>query len=119
VQWLWPNLIQKELDKLKTRFNNHKIRFDKNKKLPSGVSPNVAYALPEKYQGRNCLQAVDRDIVRKLMEDIGGEALIQFVSPEYAARAQCVLDSLGLEPVTLANVWVIFQRMIPHMYARI
>ena len=100
---------------MKNRLNAHKVRFDKAKKLPSGVSPNISYALPERYGGHDCLQPVDRDVVRKLMEDIGGEDLIRFVDEHYALRAQRVFDSLHIESVTLANVWEVFQKMIPYM----
>jgi len=78
-------LIQQELDTLKDRFNNHVVCKDKEKKLPSGVSPNVAYTLYDQYGGEQCLQPVDRAFVKALMEAIGGEDLIHFVSVEYAA----------------------------------
>lgn len=49
------------------------------------------------------------------MEEIGGEALIQFVSPEYAAQAQAVYNDLHISSLTYENVWFIFQSMLPHM----
>ncbi|KAF8572786.1 hypothetical protein K439DRAFT_1665947 [Ramaria rubella] len=63
VQWLWSTLVQSELDNLRDRFNNHPVRFDKKKVLPSGVSPNVAYALHSDYGAINCIQAVNIDVV--------------------------------------------------------
>lgn len=54
---------------------------------PSGVAPNVCYALPQKYGGKNCLQAVNVQMIRGLMEDTGGEELIQFMSLEYVVHA--------------------------------
>ncbi|KAH7904483.1 hypothetical protein BJ138DRAFT_1019103 [Hygrophoropsis aurantiaca] len=115
VQWIWPKLIQQELDTLMDRFNNHTVRFDKNKKLPSGVSPNTAYALHTEYNGQYCLQSVDRQIVAQLMEEIGGEDLIRFVSVEYAAHAQAIYNSLGFTSLTLHNVWAVFSSMLPLM----
>jgi hypothetical protein len=115
VRWLWPDLIQHELDVLKDRLNAHKVRFDKKKKLPSGASPDVLYALPERFGGQDCLQPVDPHVIRKLMENIGGEDLIRFVDKAYASRAQAVFDTLHLEPVTLRNAWDVFQKMIPFM----
>ena len=64
------------------------------KKLPSGVSPNVAFTLYPQYGGEQCFQPVDRNFVKSLMEAIGGEDLICFVSVEYAASAQAVFDEL-------------------------
>jgi len=49
------------------------------------------------------------------MEDLGGEELIQFVSPEYATHAEEVFNSLGVEELTTANVWNVFTAMLPHM----
>jgi hypothetical protein len=115
VQWLWPTLIQQELDELKERFNCHKTRYDSTKQLPSGVSPDVAYSLYEEYGAQNCLQPVDPDVVQNLMDAIGGEDLIRFVSVEYAARAQEVFDSLEVPKITFHNVWEIFQKMLPYV----
>jgi len=117
VQWLWPQLIQKELDKLREQFNSHVVRYDAKKKLPSGVSPNVAFALHTKYHAVDCLQKVDTGVVRSVMKDIGGEDLIRFISADYATRAEATYHELGLPPVTFQNVWTIFQTMLPHMIA--
>ncbi|KIJ05969.1 hypothetical protein PAXINDRAFT_20810 [Paxillus involutus ATCC 200175] len=115
VRWLWPKLIQQELDQLMDHFNNHVVRRDKKKKLPSGVSPNVAFALHDQYGGENCLQKVDRAVVKHLMEDIGGEDLIRFLDIGYAAHAQTVYDSLNFTSLTLQNVWAVFSAMLPLM----
>jgi hypothetical protein len=80
-------VIQKELDGLKDHFNNHVVRLDCSKLIPSGVAPSVAYSLYEKYGGEFCLQLVDKAVIRKLMEELGGEDLIHFVSADYAAKA--------------------------------
>lgn len=116
VQWLWPTLIQQELDTLKDHFNDHVVRTDREKKLPSGVSPNIAYTLHEQYGSEDCLQPVDRDIVWGLMEDIGGEDLIRFVTVEYAERARAVFESLGHEKLSFQNIWGVFSLMMPLMY---
>ncbi len=111
---MWSNLIQSELDQLREKFNNHKVRKDRNKKLPSGTSSNIAYTLYGDYGGENCLQPVELPVVSKLMEEIGGQDLIRFVSVEYSAKAEAVLKGLGAT-VTLENVWNVFQAMLPLM----
>jgi hypothetical protein len=115
VQWLWPTLIQQELDELKACFNCHKTCYDSTKQLPSGVLPDVTYALYEEYGAQNCLQSVDCDVVQKLMDAIGGEDLIRFVSVEYSAHAQEVFDSLEVPKIMFHNVWEIFQKMLSHV----
>jgi hypothetical protein len=77
----------------------------------------VAYELFEKYGGENCLQPVDSEVIRALMEDLGGEDLILFVSHDYAVRAQSICDTLGLRDLNLQNVWHVFSAMLPLMQA--
>ncbi|KAG1736188.1 hypothetical protein EDB19DRAFT_1896103 [Suillus lakei] len=113
VQWLWPKLVQQELNKLWEDFNNHHVRKDSAKKLPSGVSPNVALALHADYQAKNCLQVVDREVVKQLMEKIGGEDLIRFVSVEYEHHAETMFANLGFGELSFHNVWNIFSAMLP------
>jgi hypothetical protein len=117
VRWLWSTVIQKELNELKERFNSHVIRLDRSKSNPSGVSPNVAYELFEKYGGEDCLQQVDSEVIRALMEDLGGEDLILFVSRDYATRARAICNTLGLHDLNLQNAWHIFSAMLPLMQA--
>jgi len=83
--------------------------------LPSGVSPNVAYALHREHGGEDCLQTVDMDVVRGLMEELGGDELIQFVPVEYAHHAQTVFDGLNIGSLGFQNVWLVFQAMLPLM----
>lgn len=71
-------------------------------------------AMPSKYGGEDCLQRVNMDVIDKLMAEIGEEAL-QFVTPEYAERAQTVYDTLGLGQLTFDNVWHVFTAMLPHL----
>ena len=110
VQWLWSSLIQRELDKLRDSFNNHKVRSDRNKLLPSGQSPNVVMALYKQYGGTNCLQPVDIHLVDELMQGLGGEDLIRFVPLEFEQRATRALHSIGmtLQDLSLENVWDVY-----------
>ncbi|KAF8498935.1 hypothetical protein JB92DRAFT_3219068 [Gautieria morchelliformis] len=86
-------------------FNNHCVRKDRNKVLPSGVSPNEAFALHEEYSAENLLQPVNKGVVWELMVSIGGDDLIRFE----------VHDSLGTQRLTMFNVWTVFQSMLPLM----
>ena len=112
---MWSTLLQQEVDELQKRLNSHPVRYDCKKKLPSGVSPDVAYALYREYGAEDCLQPVDPDIVQKLMDDIGGEDLIRFVPIEYATRAQEVFQSLNIPKLSFENVWEVFRMMLPCM----
>jgi hypothetical protein len=94
------------------------MRKDKNKAGPSGDSRNNLYLMPERWGGKDCLQKVDVNIIRELKEAIGGESLIQFVTPEYAAMAEEIYEALHVSEITVDNVWYIFEEMLPTITAR-
>lgn len=109
---MWPKLIQQELNQLREQFNNHRVRKESAKNHPSGVSPNVAFALYADYQAENCLQVVDCETVKQLMDSIGGEDLIRFVSVEYENHAETVFANLGFKVLSFHNVWNVFSAML-------
>lgn len=117
VQWLWSRLIQQELDELKNGFNDHLVRYDRKKVNPSGTTPNLAYSLynSKKFRGQWCLQNVDVGVVQGLMDKLGGRELVEFVSPEYAVRAEEAFSSLNIVKLTFQNVWAVFSAMRPLM----
>ncbi|KAF8589668.1 hypothetical protein K439DRAFT_1383140 [Ramaria rubella] len=116
VRWLWPKLIQGELDRLRDHFNNHRVHKNRTKKNPSGVPPNVAMALPHRYNAQNCLQSVNVTLIRQLKEELGGESLLQFVSDEFTERALSIFNALNTT-LELDNVWVVFLVMRRSMLA--
>jgi hypothetical protein len=50
-----------------------------------------------------------------MKEDIGGDQLIAFSTPEFAERAEEVFESLGVN-LTMQNVWDVFQAMLPLVF---
>ncbi|KAJ6450144.1 hypothetical protein C8R45DRAFT_1065416 [Mycena sanguinolenta] len=118
-QWLWPRLLQQELDKWAGFRNGVPIRKQKEKAGPSGVksmSRNEAFSLYEEWGGVDCLQKVGRDVIRHMKVDLGGDALIAFSTPEFAQRAEEALESLGPIALTQQNVWDVFQAMLPLLF---
>ena len=95
------------------------MRKDKNKAGPSGDSRNNLYLMPEKWGGKDYLQALtDSDIttIRELKEAIGGPELIQFVMPSYATQAEEVYKSLNVVELSFDNIWTVFKHMSCIMY---
>ena len=71
------------------------------------------YGISE-WGGRDCLLKLEYlSVVSELKEELGGDALIVFSMPEFAARAQVVYDSLGIIQITFENVWAVFTSMLP------
>ena len=81
------------------------------------MSRNEAFALPEKWGGRDCLLPVDIKMVQKLKEMLGGEALLQFTTDEFSTFAQAAYDELGIQHLTRLNIWDVFVAMLPLVFA--
>ncbi|OCH84308.1 hypothetical protein OBBRIDRAFT_808335 [Obba rivulosa] len=115
-QWLWPILLRKEMKSFMDFRNGARMRKDVDKPGPSGMSRNKAFSLPHKWGGRNCLLPVDVNIIREIKEHMGGDALLEFVSPEFSERAECAYKSLKIVDLTFENVWDVFTAMLPLVY---
>lgn len=97
--------------------NGCKMRKDKSKPGPSGMSRNQAYSLPEAWNGRNCLLKIDDlTIIRKLKEELGGEELVSFSTPEFSVQALEAFNSLEVGELNFENVWIVFVAMLPLLY---
>lgn len=92
------------------------MRKDKNKPGPSGCSRNEAFSLPESWGGVNCLLPLPENslaIIRGMKEALGGARLLEFVTPEFAEQAESAYDALGVNELTMQNVWHVFQELLP------
>jgi hypothetical protein len=116
-QWLWPQLLQKELDTFMEFRNGCMMRKDKTKPGPSGMSRNQAFSLPGDWNGRNCLLKIeDLSIIKELKKELGGSELVSFSTPEFSVRAQKAYDSLNISDLTFENVWIVFSAMLPLIF---
>ncbi|KAJ6598518.1 hypothetical protein B0H10DRAFT_2167613 [Mycena sp. CBHHK59/15] len=64
--WIFPPLIQAELNEFHTYWNQHKICDQPDKNMPSGHVPADVLEHPEIYGGINCLIKVPRDTLDDL-----------------------------------------------------
>ncbi|KAM6499101.1 hypothetical protein JOM56_004609 [Amanita muscaria] len=115
-QWLWPRLLQKELDKFMEFQNGCMMRKDKEKPGSSGMSRNQAFSLPEMWGGRDCLLGLtdkNLSVIQELKAWLGGDKLVSFSKPEFSARAQEAYNSLAIVDLTFENVWGVFTAMLP------
>lgn len=115
-QWLWSQIVQLELDKFTDRINAHHVRHVKDKILPSGCSPNESYNSPAKFNGQNCLIPVETDVIDGLMQELGGEESLLFVSQEFGELCRTVYENIGSPSLSLHSGWVIFTQMLPHVH---
>lgn len=112
--WLWPPLVQERLDLFREYWNNHMVRHQKKKLLPSGTSPRQLWVAPQsaRASARDCSVVVSQDKVCALRAEIGGQdgraAAFRFVSAEFQAEADLALGELGFPPITLTSAWDVF-----------
>ncbi|TFY75926.1 hypothetical protein EWM64_g8088 [Hericium alpestre] len=115
-QWLWSKLLRQELQHVVDMRNSQRMRKDRTKFGPSGMSRNEAFSLPQDWGGRNCLLPIDVNIIRDLKQELGGDQLLDFTSAEFSARAQVAYDSLQITKLTFQNAWDVFNAMLPLVF---
>ncbi|RXW23239.1 hypothetical protein EST38_g2615 [Candolleomyces aberdarensis] len=117
-RWLWSFVFQQGLDKAVAFLNAKKMRLDRDKPGPSGISRDDAFRYPSRWGGRDdLLIQVDCDVVSAMRDEIYEEGLLSFVDSDFAMRAHNALKRLNLtlEQVTVENAWVVFTQLLPLM----
>jgi hypothetical protein len=111
--WIWPPVVQGELDHLTARWNSHVIRRQRNKLMPSGVSPNDLYAHPEHYGGRCFAIPVPQAAVNAFRDSIriARDAALSWVPAEFDAVAGQVYELLGSPECSAETAWDLFSKM--------
>ncbi|KAF7328323.1 hypothetical protein MVEN_02547700 [Mycena venus] len=114
--WIFPPLVQAELDEFRTYWNQHQVRSQPNKNMPSGHVPADVLEHPELFGGINCFIKVPKETLADLRvfltEEVGPRSEhLQWVDDEFAAIAEAVYESIGSPHITLANSWEIFRKM--------
>ncbi|KAF5340250.1 hypothetical protein D9611_007779 [Ephemerocybe angulata] len=84
--WVFVPLVQKELDEFKSYWNNHKIRRQAEKRMPSEHVPLDALEHPEVYDGINCLIKIPKDGQDVAREYLTGKVSSQVTPPESAEK---------------------------------
>ncbi|KAJ7151306.1 hypothetical protein C8R43DRAFT_1004776 [Mycena crocata] len=114
--WIFPPLIQGELDEFRVYWNQHRIRAQPNKTMPSGHVPVDALEHPEIYGGINCFIKIPKETIDNLREVLTQEVgprsdHLQWVDNEFSSLAESVHKSIGSPKITLNNSWEIFAQM--------
>ncbi|KAF9451473.1 hypothetical protein P691DRAFT_796776 [Macrolepiota fuliginosa MF-IS2] len=111
-QWLWPKLLQQKLNDFMYERNSFRPRKVKGKSGPNGMSRNIAFSLPHEWGGKDLLLPVDVSVIQEIKTTMGGDDLLNFVSPEYSARVQPIYDSLGVKLLMFQNIWEVFGSLL-------
>ena len=111
--WVFPPLIQAKLDEFKTYWNNHRIRKQKNKAMPSGHVPMNTFCNPAEFLGVQCKIPVPPDAVQEMrafvIEETGQRE--NWISDDFAKIADDIYLQIGSPALTLDNAWEVFTAM--------
>ncbi|KAJ6502091.1 hypothetical protein C8R45DRAFT_975356 [Mycena sanguinolenta] len=114
-RWLWPKIVQIGLDEFVDYFNNKKTRKQHNRKLPSGVAPNVVFDMPGDYGLQNLAIPITPAAIEELraMIETPREEAFRWVSDEFNVLATQVYEELGSPKMEALTGWAIFNAMAP------
>ncbi|KAJ6547856.1 hypothetical protein B0H10DRAFT_2181170 [Mycena sp. CBHHK59/15] len=103
--WLWPKIY----------WNDHKIRTQRGKLLPSGVSPNYICDFPERFVLTKFGEPAPQHFVDALRQNIpkSREECYRWVSDDFDTKAWEVYGEIGSPKLILTDGWTIFCQMLP------
>ncbi|KAJ7794607.1 hypothetical protein B0H14DRAFT_2621743 [Mycena olivaceomarginata] len=114
--WLWPKIVQLCLDNFVDHWNTHKIRTQRGKLLPSGVSPNYICDFPERFGLIKFGEPAPQHFIDALRQNIpkSREECYRWVSNEFDTKAWEVYGQIGSPKLMLTDGWTIFCQMLLH-----
>ncbi|KAJ7222731.1 hypothetical protein B0H12DRAFT_1078233 [Mycena haematopus] len=121
VNWIFPPLIQSQLNEFRTHWNQHTIRTQSEKDMPSGHAPADALKQsPALFGGIDCGIRVPKEAIQEfrdaLTEEVGPrDSFLAWVSPEFDQLAKEVFESLDVSEITIENAWDVFRDMSSKM----
>jgi hypothetical protein len=111
--WIWPPIIQGELDHFTLLWNMHKIQTQNNKIMPSGATPTDIYTSPHRYCGRRFAILIPKEAVTEMCSTISMtyEDAMAWVPREFDAMANLAYEELGLPSCSAESAWDLFRDM--------
>ncbi|KAJ7577390.1 hypothetical protein C8J56DRAFT_798931 [Mycena floridula] len=118
--WLFPTIVQREVDEFRHWWNEHRVRPQPGKEMPSGHIPSDAMEHPELLAGKSCLISVPKEAVQDLRvlltEEVGAkENFTRWVSDEFQALADAAYVEIGSPSITFDNSWDVFKLMAAYL----
>ncbi|KAJ7216012.1 hypothetical protein GGX14DRAFT_359351 [Mycena pura] len=112
--WVWSKIVQNAIDHFVRYWNTHKTRNQRNKALPSGVSPQQVFENPQNFGLRHAGVPVDLNAVSTLRNMLpkSREECFRWVPVEFNLLATAAYQSLGSPELTISAGWTVFTRML-------
>lgn len=111
--WLWPKILQNQLDTFVEYWNNHKIRTQKDKPNMSGSTPRHGFTVPSA-PAEDCRIVVDQVVIDALRAQISvsREESMCWVDPSFEVAAGNAYDAIGRPRLdSPQSGWAIFSSM--------
>jgi hypothetical protein len=67
---------------------------------------------------KDCLIHVDVSIIKEIKESLGGDALLDFMLPDFAVQALAAFEALSSPKVNGNNIWDIFSQLLPLVFLK-
>ncbi|KII92854.1 hypothetical protein PLICRDRAFT_104049 [Plicaturopsis crispa FD-325 SS-3] len=114
--WIFPSIIQAELDEFRTWWNQHRVRYQQDKNMPSGHVPIDVLEHPKSQGGLDCRVRVPAEAIaelrEQLVEEVGPrDSHLAWVTAEFAALAGEAYNSVGRPALNLDSAWDVFSAM--------
>lgn len=108
--------MQASLDEFRIWWNQHTIRRQANKDMPSGHVPQDAVDHPEMFGGIDCLIQVPHDVIddlrQYLTEEVGPrDQFLQFYPYDFEPVASQAYQIIGSPQISLITAWSVFTKM--------
>ena len=108
LSYVYIPVLQKELDVFRVSvWNNHRVRKQKGKELPTGV-PEHIYHCPDQYGGEKCGFPITEQYLMEVANLSNVlDATDDYLEPNF--RVECerhIPDTNGIEPAEAANAYL-------------
>ncbi|KAJ3980302.1 hypothetical protein F5890DRAFT_1419886 [Lentinula detonsa] len=117
--WLWPKILQNELDVFTEYWNNHRIRCQPGKPNASGTSPRHAFTLPKSIspEAEDCRIAIDQFVVDALRKEIpvSQKEAMRYVSDEFGDEAEVIYQLIASPALKAISGWSTFTAMAQYL----
>ncbi|KAJ7797903.1 hypothetical protein B0H14DRAFT_3546635 [Mycena olivaceomarginata] len=108
--WIFVPIIQEQLDEFRAWWNNHRVRLQRDKNMPSGHIPVLAFEHPDHLGGIDCRIHVPKEAVielRELLTEEVGSRKSHLSWPgvtlEFETMAQAIWEDFG-SPANMSDV---------------
>ncbi|PPQ75874.1 hypothetical protein CVT24_000811, partial [Panaeolus cyanescens] len=112
--WLWPQIVQSQLDQFSEYWNNHRIRKQAEKSNMSGKSPRHGFTVPEA-PAEDCKIEVDQVVIEALRAQISipREEAMRWVDEDFDVSAKEAFATIGHPSLTNPLTgWEVFSQML-------